>query len=144
MTFQNNNIFPPVYVDHRRGLAMHIYTDGNADPDFYWIWFDGRERSVLRRQHESPTLLYQRVCDEVMDLKRIAPSSVKQRSPMAGGPAYVFAGINPTEEQRNEIYRRTFICKLLSVSENSESHQERVDAACLLTEILGMMPPVVI
>lgn len=112
-----------------------------APADQYTIIFEGREDVVIAQAFESPDATWQRA------LARIAENrAIIRRGAWRGREfhyATVFAGIEPTDEQRKALMRDWISASLYQLADpvRNKDAESRVQALIALCELHGLNQP---
>ena len=129
----------PTFTDHKQRLR--IYAGEDADPSRYVIWYEGRDRVIVRKRGESSADLYQRVLEQVQDMRLAVRYGYWQGQELAF--AHLFAGVKPSPA--DEYERRKEWCSAglyqLADPRHNDDGASRVAALVALAELHGLHAP---
>ena len=128
------------HTDRDNRLRVVFDNERTAPAERYAICFEGRDTVVVAQPWESPAV-WQRVLDTVADMR-----AVIRRGAWRGRDHYfatVYAGIQPTEQQKQEHMKDWISFCLYQLADPAHNKDEvaRVDALIALSELHGITAP---
>ena len=129
------------HTDHDARLHVVFDNERTAPAERYTICFEGRDTVVVAQPWESPAAAWQRVLAMVADMR-----AVIRRGAWHGRNHYfatVYAGIQPTEQQKQEHMKDwiSFCLYQLADPARNKDGKSRVDALIALSELHGITAP---
>ena len=129
------------HTDRDNHLRVVFDDERNAPAERYTICFEGRDTVVVAQPWESPAAVRQRVLDTVAGMR-----AVIRRGAWCGRDHYfatVYAGIQPTEQQKQEHMKDwiTFCLFQLADPARNKDADSRVQALITLSELHGLNQP---
>ena len=129
------------HTDRDNRLRVVFDNERTAPAERYAICFEGRDTVVVAQPWESPAAVWQRVLDTVADMR-----AVIRRGAWRGREHYfatLYAGIQPTEQQKQEHMKDWISFCLYQLADPSHNKDEvaRVDALIALSELHGLTTP---
>lgn len=125
-----------------RDMRLRIVFDNERSPaKRYTIFFEGRDTVVVGQPFESAEAVWQRVLDTVADMR-----AVIRRGAWRGREHYfanIYAGIEPTDEQRKEPMKDWISACLHQLADpaRNKDGDSRVEALIALSELHGITAP---
>ncbi|MBA4112032.1 MAG: hypothetical protein C0492_01500 [Verminephrobacter sp.] len=119
-----------------------VYDDEQTTPaERYAICFEGRDTVVVAQTGESPASVWQRVLELIADMR-----AVIRRGAWRGREhylAFVYAGVQPTEQQKQEHMKDWISACLYQLAEpaHNKDDKARVQALIALAELHGLNQP---
>lgn len=129
------------HTDQDNRLRVVFDNERTAPAERYAICFEGRDTVVVAQPWESPAAAWQRVLDTVADMRAII-----RRGAWRGRDHYfatVYAGIQPTEQQKQEHMKDwiSFCLYQLADPAHNKDDKARVQALIALAELHGLNQP---
>lgn len=129
----------PTFTDHKQRLR--IYSGDDTDPARYWVWYEGRDRVIVRKRGESSADLYQRVLEQVQDMRLAVRYGYWQGQEL--NFAHLYAGVKPSAADQRERMREWCSSRLYHEADprNNDDGTSRVAALVALAELHGLHAP---
>ncbi len=132
------------HTDRDNRLRVVFDNERTAPAERYTICFEGRDTVVVVQPWEPPAAVWQRVLDTVADMR-----AVIGRGTWRGREHYfatVYAGIQPTEQQKREHMKDwiSFCLYQLADPTRNKDAVSRVEALIALSELHGITAPRVV
>lgn len=129
------------HTDRDNRLRVVFDNERTAPAERYAIFFEGRDTVVVAQPFESASDVWQRVLDTVADMR-----AVIRRGAWRGREhyfAFVYAGIQPTAEQRKEAMKDWISACLYQLADpaRNKDADSRVEALIALSELHGLAAP---
>lgn len=129
------------HIDRDNRLHVLFNDEHTAPAERYTVCFEGRNTVVIAKPWESPAAAWQRVLELVADMR-----AVIRRGAWRGREHYfasVYAGIQPTEQQRAAHMHDWISFCLYQLADPAHNKDEvaRVDALIALSELHGLTTP---
>lgn len=129
------------HTDQDNRLRVVFDNERTVPAERYAICFEGRDTVVVAQPWESPAAVWQRVLDTVADMR-----AVIGRGTWRGREHYfatVYAGIQPTEQQKQEHMKDWISACLYQLADpaRNKDADSRVDALIALSELHGLHQP---
>lgn len=126
------------HTDRDNRLRVVFDNERTAPAKRYTIFFEGRDTVVVAQPSESPAAVWQRVLDTVADMR-----AVIRRGAWRGREHYfanIYAGIEPTDEQRKEPMKDWISACLYQLADpaRNKDGDSRVEALIALSELHGI------
>lgn len=127
----------PTFTDHT--ARLRIYAGEDADPSRYVIWYEGRDRLIVRKRGESSADLYQRVLEQVQDMRLAVRYGYWQGQEL--NFAHVYAGVKPSAADKRERMKEWCSARLYDLADHHSDGATRVAALGALAELYGLHAP---
>jgi hypothetical protein len=129
------------HTDRDNRLRVVFDNERTVPAERYAICFEGRDTVVVALIGETPADVWQRVLDTVADIR-----AVIRRGAWRGREHYfatVYAGIQPTEQQKQEHMKDWISACLYQLADpaRNKDADSRVDALIALSELHGLNQP---
>lgn len=103
------------------------------------IWYEGRNRLIVRKSDESSAELYQRVLEQVQDMRLAVRYGYWQGQEL--NFAHVYAGVKPSAADKRERMKEWCSTRLYDLAAHHSDGATRVAALGALAELYGLHAP---